>query len=57
MLCPEVSISDVINKVGMCGISIQYVTSQPLSALYRQSVSHHGGAMAGSNRKQLFTSF
>ena len=33
ILCPTVCVNDVISKVGMCGISSKYVTSQPYSAL------------------------
>ena len=33
ILCPILCTCDVINKAGMCGKCIRYVTSQPLSAL------------------------
>ena len=37
ILCPAVCTSDVINKAGMCGKCIKYVTSQRFSAFYERT--------------------
>ena len=42
-----VSISDVVNKTGMCGKTVKYVTSQSFSAPRWQSANQHGYAPGG----------
>ena len=42
-----VSISDVMNKTGMCGKTVKYVTSQSFSAPRWQRANQHGCAPGG----------
>ena len=42
-------ISDTMNWVGVCVKSIQYITSQPFSALQWYRVTQHGCALRSSN--------
>ena len=41
--------SDVMNKAGMCGKGINYITGQPFSALHWSRAIQHGGAQRSLN--------
>lgn len=47
ILCPAMCTSDVMNRAGRCGKSIQHLVSQPFSAL-------HWGAQIQSRKELLF---